>query len=307
MRDALLNRFGARSFDTSSSGASFGARGNHAQLKHIGISYCSYDADVKIVFPETTAVRQQFCLHGSAKTKIDHSVGQFGVGGSFIIPSIVQTEVDFSESYRQLVLRVETGFLDSKFKSLLGLAQAKPFNFQNSANPDDPRFHALLYSVLGFATHLNAAGVALPPLILDELQQSVAMMFLSCNRHDFSHLLEAETPGDSFRTVRTVEEFIEANWKSAVTIETLAGLTGISARSIFKEFKKSRGYTPMMFVKQVRLKHARSMLSFPDEKTTATGVALACGFLNHGHFSRDYREAFGELPSTTLARARRAG
>jgi len=33
-------------------------------------------------------------------------------------------------------------------------------------------------------------------------------------------------------------------------------------------------------------------------------VAFNCGFGNLGHFAREYREAFGELPSETLARAR---
>jgi transcriptional regulator GlxA family with amidase domain len=31
-----------------------------------------------------------------------------------------------------------------------------------------------------------------------------------------------------------------------------------------------------------------------------TGVAFACGFQNLGHFARDYRLRFGELPSETL-------
>ena len=34
-------------------------------------------------------------------------------------------------------------------------------------------------------------------------------------------------------------------------------------------------------------------------------VALKCGFQNPGHFARDYRNSFGELPSVTLQRARK--
>jgi AraC-like DNA-binding protein len=34
-------------------------------------------------------------------------------------------------------------------------------------------------------------------------------------------------------------------------------------------------------------------------------VASQCGFLNPGHFARDYRIAFGELPSETLRQSRR--
>lgn len=59
----------------------------------------------------------------------------------------------------------------------------------------------------------------------------------------------------------------------------------------------------MMFVKKVRLERARSLLSRPDGITTVTGVVLACGFSNLGHFARDYRNMFGELPSKTLRRS----
>jgi transcriptional regulator GlxA family with amidase domain len=79
-------------------------------------------------------------------------------------------------------------------------------------------------------------------------------------------------------------------------------VTGASARTIFKTFRQSRGYSPMAFLKQVRLDHARRMLLKSDSKTSVTAVALACGFHNLGHFARDYRARFGELPSETLGR-----
>ncbi len=56
----------------------------------------------------------------------------------------------------------------------------------------------------------------------------------------------------------------------------------------------------MIYVKYVRRRRARDLLAGPDDKTTVTGVALACGFSNLGHFARDYRALFGELPSQTL-------
>jgi transcriptional regulator GlxA family with amidase domain len=46
------------------------------------------------------------------------------------------------------------------------------------------------------------------------------------------------------------------------------------------------------------------MLLAADRTATVVAVAFACGFSNPGHFARDYRQAFGELPSATLAGAR---
>ena len=60
----------------------------------------------------------------------------------------------------------------------------------------------------------------------------------------------------------------------------------------------------MKFVKQVRLRHAREMLSDPTSAANVTRVAFDCGFGNLGHLANDYLYAFGETPSATLKRAK---
>jgi transcriptional regulator GlxA family with amidase domain len=46
------------------------------------------------------------------------------------------------------------------------------------------------------------------------------------------------------------------------------------------------------------------MLSTPDDTTSVSQIAFACGFSNLGHFASAYRTTFGELPSQTLSRSR---
>jgi transcriptional regulator GlxA family with amidase domain len=48
-------------------------------------------------------------------------------------------------------------------------------------------------------------------------------------------------------------------------------------------------------------------LQRPDLSTSVVGVSFQCGFHNPGHFAKDYRSAFGELPSKTLMGAKRSG
>jgi transcriptional regulator GlxA family with amidase domain len=60
----------------------------------------------------------------------------------------------------------------------------------------------------------------------------------------------------------------------------------------------------MIFVRQVRLRHAKEMLMHAGPGTTVTSVATACGFSNLGHFAKYYCVAFGEHPSATLRSAR---
>ena len=131
------------------------------------------------------------------------------------------------------------------------------------------------------------------------------MAFLCANRHTFSHLLDREEKDTVPFQVRRAEEFIEAHWDQAITIERLVEETGVGARAIFRAFQQSRGYSPMAFARTIRLKRAREMLSAPAPETSVTAIAFTCGFGNLGHFARDYRETFGERPSVTLARAMR--
>ena len=107
--------------------------------------------------------------------------------------------------------------------------------------------------------------------------------------------------------VRRTEEFIEANWDRVIDLDELVQLTGVSTRTLSRAFRSHRGYSPREFAKQVRLKHAKRMLGDAIPGTSVTAVAFACGFGNLGHFARDYREAFGELPSETLENALRSG
>jgi transcriptional regulator GlxA family with amidase domain len=106
--------------------------------------------------------------------------------------------------------------------------------------------------------------------------------------------------------VRRAEDYIEAHWDQPITVEALALVTNSSARSVFHTFKQSRGYSPMAFVKQVRMRHARRMLAHPLPATSVTDVAFACGFSNLGHFAEDYCTQFGERPLQTLNAARSA-
>ncbi len=95
--------------------------------------------------------------------------------------------------------------------------------------------------------------------------------------------------------------FLEDNWDKKLKVEEIAAKFGVSSRKIFRHFA-SRGTTMMDFVKDTRLQKVRQRLVAPGSKTTVTAVSLDCGFNNLGHFARDYRKKFGELPSQTLRR-----
>lgn len=169
----------------------------------------------------------------------------------------------------------------------------------------EPISQVLRDMTMFLARQLNSAAAQLPNAMITELEQALTIAFLSAHRHNFSEFLGAPAKEAAPRMVRLAEEYIEASWDRAITIEELASQTNTSIRSLYAAFRKNRGYTPMAFAKAVRLQRAKKMLQEANQRTSVSEIAFKCGFGNLGHFASDFRKMFGELPSELLARTRR--
>jgi AraC-like DNA-binding protein len=84
---------------------------------------------------------------------------------------------------------------------------------------------------------------------------------------------------------------------------TLCAAAGVSRRTLEYAFCENLGLPPMAFIRQVRL-HAlrRTLLASRLGESTVTELAYRLGFTQLGRLAGDYRCAFGESPSATLAR-----
>jgi transcriptional regulator GlxA family with amidase domain len=145
----------------------------------------------------------------------------------------------------------------------------------------------------------------LPPQSLAQYEQSLIVCFLYAGRHNFSHLLEQRQPQPAPWQVRRAEEYIEANGELPLTLEALADVTESSGLAISDALQATRGVSPLVFLKQVRLNYARRLLQAPEEDTSVATAAHRFGFFNAADFACEYQRAFGEPPSTTLAAAQR--
>jgi AraC family transcriptional regulator, ethanolamine operon transcriptional activator len=65
------------------------------------------------------------------------------------------------------------------------------------------------------------------------------------------------------------------------------------------------GESSAAFLKAVRLNACRRALQTTEEGVTVQEVAQRSGFRHMGHFSKDYKNLFGELPSQTRAQGSR--
>jgi AraC-like DNA-binding protein len=303
-RHALLSRFGASSAELKTP-ARFQARGNLVQLESIGLVYGHSSNGATVDYPEAERFRLITATIGNGHAVVGKSVVTLDADQSCVVSPGEEVTLVTEAGHEWFNLTIDPGAFGSKLAYLLGAHPSGKLEFLPAADRHSPRFQQLWRLIFFFADQLDGTSDQLPPLVLRELEQTILVAFLSGNRHTFSQLLERD-PGDILPShVRRAEEFIEAHWNRPITIERLVDATGVGARAIFKAFQQTRGYSPMVFARMVRLKHARRMLIEPDPENSVTLVAFACGFGNLGHFARDYQQAFGELPSATLAKAAR--
>ena len=300
----LVTHFGAFGFDLRTDATEFEAVRSYLRLKSVGLIYGASSAGYRVRFPGASLIKQHFPLRNAGRTTFGGRQFDINPRETSVIPAGVEMTHECEAGFEKFIFRVEVSALQAKLSAVIGRPVVRNIEFANRSSFANPALLRLRRMLDFIVSELDRDEEKVPAAALVEFEQMLLVTFLTANRNNFSEMLEREQPRPAPWQVRLVEEYIVANWNRPIAIEDLASAAGASARSIFKAFRDSRDCSPMAFVKSVRLQHARRMLQQPDAATSVVSVAFACGFLNPGHFARDYRVAFGELPSVTLGAAK---
>lgn len=276
------------------------ARGNFVRLNDIALGFGACGTGTTISFGESDFARLQLPASGHGVTKSGSREVSIGPGGASLTSPGRPVVLDYGVGFEQLFLRVAAKALQRKLEVLLDAPVRRPIEFELGGFASPAMLSGLRQLVEALAQQLDDEHSLLSPLALREMEQAVIVQLLFAARHNFSVLLDREPLDATPVPVRRVEAYIEANWNRPIELDALVEVAGVSVRALYKGFEKIHGCPPMAFAKQIRLRRARDLLTSPDGTTSVTGVALACGFSNLGHFARDYRSTFGELPSRTL-------
>ncbi len=104
------------------------------------------------------------------------------------------------------------------------------------------------------------------------------------------------------RGVRRALDAMHANVERDWSVTELAGVAGVSSRTLQRQFRIFLGKAPRTALRDIRFDSARRELlrGLPDAKVT--NVALRYGLAHCGRFSIEYRRRYGETPSQTLKR-----
>lgn len=89
--------------------------------------------------------------------------------------------------------------------------------------------------------------------------------------------------------------YLENHHTQEITLEQLADTLYVSPTYLSKVFKESTGMSPINYLIQVRLKHAKELLA--NEQLTIREISQAVGYQDAYHFSKLFKKYYGVSPS----------
>jgi AraC-binding-like domain len=227
---------------------------NNCRLQHLEVAYAGFGAAVGFEFPATGFLSQLFPICGSGEIVCGGTSLELAAGAGTVIASDAPHQANFSVDYQHLVLRIDARILTETLAAMTGAAINEPLRITTPQNWRHPAAQMLQQYIPRLAETLGAAKPPFPAWWIEQTERLLLTLFLCGHRHNYSHLLEQDVLDAALRQVRQAEEYIEANVERAVTLEELASVTGVSAFSLFSAFRKHRGYSPLEFLAQVRLR-----------------------------------------------------
>lgn len=297
----LMEGYGAAMRGVGDSGIPLLAVANRLQVGDVHLHYCRYDAPVQIGFQAMPGYRQLLCLSGQGEIVASRRRMEVDTDLTGILPPETRFEASYGQGYQHIVLQFDEENLRRKAETLAGgpLPRDLPLSIMRPLPGAGRSRTRHIARALGniFASegaHLDTWAI--------EMSQALTSAFLIENMTGVRELLETSAQESGRTSVSLLEDYIQANWRRPIGAEEIAEACGVSVRSVFARFKRHRGVSPLTYLREVRLEHARRMLLQAEAGASVINIALACGFASLGHFAQRYRERFGELPSATLAR-----
>ncbi|MEQ1748518.1 MAG: helix-turn-helix domain-containing protein, partial [Prosthecobacter sp.] len=107
---------------------------------------------------------------------------------------------------------------------------------------------------------------------------------------------------DSAKRLAAAINHLHQNSSEPLSTELLAQMAGMSVSQFERVFRKTLGTSPRQYLLQVRITKAARLIAETDSSIAL--IALECGFYDHAHFTRVFRQQTGRTPVAHRKRSR---
>lgn len=274
----------------------------------VSITEMQYGADVLIDAGRLESFYLvQIPLEGKARVTLGGREEVFLPGSASVENPVEPMEMFWSRDCRKVVLRYERALFERFVEIYLGKPLRDAVRFAPRLELTSAGGQVLvdhLRSALGVLQREALPGQSLPPLFETHLETTLMGALLFLQPHNYSADFMGGSSGSDTGAVRRVRDYLEAKAHEPVDMIALAEIAGIPVRTLYHQFQRVHGVSPMQMLRTIRLDRVRRELLAGSPSANVTSVALAWGFDHLGRFAASYRERFGETPRETLQRRR---
>lgn len=202
-----------------------------------------------------------------------------------IHPLEVHAEVA-TEGYdtRWKILHVSHALVVKTFQGVLNRSGSYTPMFSSSVVVD-----AMLAADLLNMIHENECGMLSSTHFAERAERWLAALL----RQNATVVAGVDTPRTGTASIQRVRAHLDAQFVDNTDIEELAEIAQLSSAHLTRTFARTVGLPLFSYVAERRLAHARVLLA---EGRAVSWVAYACGFSDHSHLSRRFRERFESTP-----------
>jgi len=243
-----------------------------------------------------------FAFHDGKNSSIVWRNENVPSNGLMIFPNTCELDIVTKGTQNNVyTISIPDNSLISEFE-----ARQRNINHKLDSNPE------LIHIPVHYISRLKSLFRSCSQAIEDKPGLTTSVVFEQDIREEILNILSlalSTTQGCSKQSIgasksdrwKKIEEILEFTFDSPIKVHDLSQTSGVSERTLRRLFHDRFGVSPKTYLCRIRLNGVRHNLrkSTPFE-VKVVDIANAWGFWHMGQFAADYKQLFGELPSTTL-------
>jgi AraC-like DNA-binding protein len=282
----------------------FGTTLEFAHVDSCPTASLAYEAPVHIRAPNPRFLALMHCARGAARTSQRRASVEWRSGQTVPVAAGTETQLWFGEDCRVEAVRLAPERVEQACARWVGHALDAPVTF--SLTPFSPSLERAWHDAIASFWAMERMPVRVTPRMREAFEDFLVALLLHNHPNAYSAELSGEPRMLESGLVARADRFMRDAAPDGMSVGEIAASLGVSLRALQSAFRRWRNTTPLAHLRAIKLRMARDALRAGNDATTIGDIAARFGFEHTGRFSAYYQKAFGEAPSVTMKRSRRA-
>ncbi|MCH1978147.1 AraC family transcriptional regulator [Lawsonibacter sp. OA9] len=215
---------------------------------------------------------------------------------NYLIFRILEGSLNFEyENSRFTAFPGDIIYLDSNIPNHYWASGKVRFQYFHFNGPLAKSFYELLHTQQGICFTGKSESAFLFNSILKEMAQPNASdQKLSLLMYNLIAGLAIPSSKYANENILRAQQYINDNFYKPITVDDIADYASLSRYHFSRIFKKDTGFSPHQYLINVRLRHARELLS--SDSASLDTIAMTCGFSSTSHFISVFKKETGVTP-----------